>query len=380
MENEVRAEIGRVVRELREKAGLTLQGLEEKTAELGVRLPRSTINDIEAGRSSIPAEALAVLGSVLGVGTLDLLSRVVERIGASRVAAGSPEELAARGQELAERGADLEAAWHYDAAARATADEVTAAKMLTNASRAYFMAGAYELSLQRIEMVLDREGLPGDVRLAALARSAYLLAALGRNGRARDQLLLVRRYREESGEIAPLPYSEVTESWTLLVLGEDADRIRATGRRGAEGYREFGRNADVARALAGVALASLLDGGDPDAAKVADEALKLASRGKDQGAIVLASVTVAAFALRADPGRVPALLRFATVPRPALAHRAECLAAWMLLEQLAGASGDHRTAARWRRKADRVHDPVCRRLAGCYTRGLLAAEGREEER
>ncbi len=377
MGGDVRSEVGRILRGLRQDLGLSLKEVEERTAELGLRLPRSTINDIESGRSSLPVEALATLGSVFGVGTLDLLSEVVARLGRGRVQGETVEDLARRGQALLKNGGDLEAAWHFDAAAKGAGDVAQAARMSLNASHAYFMAGAYALSLHRVERVLDADGLPAEVRLSALARYANLLACLGRNGRARDALELVRAARRDMDEGRAVRYSLVTECWALLVLGDDPRTARDVARRAAKLCAGAGEPADQARALAGAALAGLAAGDVQSAIRDGESAVGMAEGTDDAAARVVAAVATARLVLSSSPRRVVDLLAFAAESRAFPQHRAEFLAAWRLLERVAVAGEDYRQAERWRRRARRVVDPVARRVAACYLRGLGDLEGEE---
>ncbi len=377
---DVRSSVGNFLWETRERRGLTLAEVERRTAALGFRLPRSTINDIESGRASLPVEAVGVLTSVLGLGTLDLLSRVVVSLGRVRARGSRPGELAERGTSLAREGADLEAAWHFDAAAEMTPDPRDAARQLLNASHAYFMAGAYELSLQRVEDVLDRDDLPPEIRLSAWARLVSLLAALGRDGRARDAILLLRVYRERVSRGRSVAYSLVTEAWAGLALGLDPGEIRDAARRAARLYRLRKEGADAARALCAVALSLGRQGRAGDALRAARQAADLLQNGGDEPASALVAVTRASLARGEGYEATCRELAFAASPRCRLRHRAEALAAWWILEREAVRSGNYAAARRWRRRAATVTDPVTRKLATIWVPepgATLAAEKEE---
>lgn len=63
------------LREHRERAGLTQEGLAELTAERGQPVERSTISHIENGRRSPLARTLKSLADALEIGVDDLLER-----------------------------------------------------------------------------------------------------------------------------------------------------------------------------------------------------------------------------------------------------------------------------------------------------------------
>lgn len=69
----------RRLRELRERAGLSQEGLSDRTAVAGHRVNRSSIAHIENGRRSPLASTLKALADGLGVKVDDLLTEPVER-------------------------------------------------------------------------------------------------------------------------------------------------------------------------------------------------------------------------------------------------------------------------------------------------------------
>jgi len=69
--------VAREVRRYRDERKLSAQQLEERTAEFGMRIPRSVLANLESGRREVvsPAEVV-VLAAALGVAPVELLSPV----------------------------------------------------------------------------------------------------------------------------------------------------------------------------------------------------------------------------------------------------------------------------------------------------------------
>jgi transcriptional regulator with XRE-family HTH domain len=68
------AAVAEQVRRHRQEQGISAQQLDERTAELGMRIPRSVLANLENGRrENLDVSELVILGQALGIAPLDLL-------------------------------------------------------------------------------------------------------------------------------------------------------------------------------------------------------------------------------------------------------------------------------------------------------------------
>jgi transcriptional regulator with XRE-family HTH domain len=93
----VTAKVAASVRHLRMEQGISAQKLADRTAELGMPVPRNTIANLENGRRDhVAVDELVALADALGVPPADLLSGDAVRAGLRRRA----EELRAEAARL----------------------------------------------------------------------------------------------------------------------------------------------------------------------------------------------------------------------------------------------------------------------------------------
>lgn len=171
----VRREMGAHVRRLRVAREYTLDRVAELVGEEGIALSASTISRVERGVTGIPTEAMAALCRVLGSDLAEMgeIIRVALAPETELPESQDPDELHARGRELAVNGRVREALDHFEAA-HDVAEESGTRGTKHRADALIWMAACYR-RLHCFRMVQEIAGrllnlpeCPHDVRLHAI--------------------------------------------------------------------------------------------------------------------------------------------------------------------------------------------------------------------
>ncbi len=242
MREGVRIAVGRLLRQLRSRRGLTLARVAELTAGFGNRVSRSRLSQLERGDVPVNLDDVQVLCRVYGIGIVDLFVEVLAAAPPDRFPADRDgEQLFAEARGIYDRGDILEAAWTFETAAARTVDPHRRALALLSAGHCYDRLGGSSLAIRLVERGLDLLDHETDTVLRATAKLAVLLAASGAHLRARvflDRVLgNLDRRRQPRSLRAYLLGAAATCSASL----GDVRRAISMARSSARLYRKIGR-------------------------------------------------------------------------------------------------------------------------------------------